>query len=96
MTADKNNNQKEGRREDGRVRVRSPESPVIEEMKSTPLMFTYVIPGLSCPIWKMKIVPTYLNEGGVLSQILNKHPVGLRIVQWHLLAGDSCNSFQEA
>lgn len=56
----------------------------MKEMKPAQLMFRCVILGLSCPIWKMEILPAYLAEGGTRNQILSKkNPIDLKI---HLIA----------
>ena len=81
LTFDKNNNQKEGKREGGKVRVRSPDFTVIKRIKSTPPTLKCVLLGLTCPIQKVEVLPTYLAEGGKLNQILNQNYIDLKTIQ---------------
>lgn len=76
---DKNNNQKEGRRESGRVGVRSPDT-VMKRIKSTPPTLKCVLLGLIRPIQKVEMLPTYLAEGGKRNQILNQNYIDLKII----------------
>lgn len=83
---DKNNNQKEGRREGGKVGVRSPDITVIKRIKSIPPALKCVLLGLIRPIQKVEMLPTYVAEGGKRNQILNQNYIDLKIIQWHLNA----------